>query len=188
MQTATKVLQGAGKLVLYLDFDGVLHHENVLWHPKKGPYLCAPSRYTLFQHAELLAELLEPFPDVQIVLSTAWVRSYGCANTAKRLPTALRKRVIGATFHSRMDESEFADTPRGLQVWRDVVRRNPQDWLALDDDHEDWPKWCLENYVQTHAHEGISDPPVLAKIRDKLANLGRGTEATNLRSAYEPDV
>ena len=52
----TKVLRGAGELVLYLDFDGVLHHENVLWHPNKGAYLCAPSRYTLFQHAELLAE------------------------------------------------------------------------------------------------------------------------------------
>ncbi len=27
--------KGAGALVLYLDFDGVLHHENVLWHPKR---------------------------------------------------------------------------------------------------------------------------------------------------------
>lgn len=29
---------GRGELILYLDFDGVLHHENVLWHPRKGPY------------------------------------------------------------------------------------------------------------------------------------------------------
>ncbi|MES2948743.1 MAG: HAD domain-containing protein [Pseudomonadota bacterium] len=167
-----RMLRGAGELVLYLDFDGVLHHENVLWHPKKGAYLCAPSRYTLFQHADLLAELLEPFPDVKIVLSTAWVRSYGCDHTAKRLPSALRKRVIGATFHSRMDESTFVGIARGQQIWRDVVRRNPKDWLALDDEHEGWPPWCLSHYVRTHMHEGISDPPVLAKIEEKLANLG----------------
>jgi hypothetical protein len=29
---------GEGALILYLDFDGVLHHENVLWHPRKGVY------------------------------------------------------------------------------------------------------------------------------------------------------
>lgn len=118
------------------------------------------------------AELLEPFPGVQIVLSTAWVCFYGCANTAKRLPTALRRRVVGATFHSRMDESVFAGMPRGQQVWRDVVRRDPKDWLALDDDHEDWPAWCLNNFVQTRIHEGISDLPVLTKIKEKLAKLG----------------
>lgn len=164
--------RGAGKRVLYLDFDGVLHHENVLWHPRKGAYLCAPSRYTLFQHAGLLAELLEPYPEVKIVLSTSWVRSYGCANTAKRLPDALRQRVIGATFHSRMDEALFVDTPRGVQVWRDVVRRNPKDWLALDDDPEGWPTWCLSNCIQTHEHEGIGDPAVLAMIEERLARLG----------------
>lgn len=168
----TRPPRGAGQLVLYLDFDGVLHHENVLWHPKKGAYLCAPAGYTLFQHADLLASLLEPHPTVKIVLSTAWVRSYGCANTAKRLPDGLRRRVIGATFHSHMDEPLFVDTPRGVQVWRDVVRRNPKDWLALDDDYTDWPTWCLNNYIQTHIHEGISDPLVLGKIKAKLAGLG----------------
>lgn len=168
----TKPPKGAGQLVLYLDFDGVLHHESVLWHPKRGAYLCAPLRYTLFQHADLLAGLLDPYPGVKIVLSTSWVRSYGCANTAKRLPDELRRRVIGATFHSQMDEPLFVDTPRGVQIWRDVVRRNPKDWLALDDEYTDWPKWCLSNYIQTHEHEGISDPAALKKLEEKLAKLG----------------
>lgn len=168
----TRPPKGAGQLALYLDFDGVLHHENVLWHPKKGAYLCAPPQYTLFQHADLLVSLMAPYPDIKIVLSTSWVRSYGCANTAKRLPIELRRRVIGATFHSQMDEPLFVDTPRGVQVWRDVVRRNPKDWLALDDDHADWPTWCLNNYIQTHEHEGIGDPAVLRRIKDKLATLG----------------
>jgi len=71
-----------------------------------------------------------------------------------------------------MDEPLFVDTPRGVQVWRDVVRRNPKDWLALDDDCMDWPTWCTDHYIQTHMHEGISDPPVLWKIKEKLAGLG----------------
>lgn len=168
----TRAPKGAGQLVLYLDYDGVLHHKNVLWHPKRGAYLSAPPQYKLFQHADLLVHLLEPYPSIKIVLSTSWVRSYGCANTAKRLPNELRRRVIGATFHSQMYEPLFVDSPRGMHIWRDVVRRNPKEWLALDDDHLDWPTWCLDKYIQTHEHEGISEPAVLAKIEQKLAKLG----------------
>jgi hypothetical protein len=31
----TKPLAGQGEPVLYLDFDGVLHNEDVLWHPSR---------------------------------------------------------------------------------------------------------------------------------------------------------
>jgi hypothetical protein len=199
-----KTPRGAGELIVYLDFDGVLHHENVLWHPKRGAYLCAPSKYTLFQHADLLVELLDPYPEVKIVLSTSWSRVYGCDKAAKRLPDSLRKRVVGATFHSRMYEAGFVDSPRGMQVWGDVIRRNPKDWLALDDDYLHWPKWCLDKFIRTHEHEGISDPRVHAEIVEKLAKLCMSNHANTdengvlamptshslgpLLSAYDPST
>jgi hypothetical protein len=161
--------RGRNDLLLYLDFDGVLHHENALWHPRRGVYLKAPQGYVLFQHAGLLEEILAPYPEVKIVLSTSWVRSYGCSKTANRLPPALRKRVIGATFHSQMYEQGFVDMPRGAQVSADVLRRKPRDWLALDDDYKNWPSWCLDKYVRTDEHEGISLPSVADEIRLKLA-------------------
>lgn len=164
-----KAPKGAGDLVVYLDFDGVLHHENCLWNRKTGPYLKAPPGYDLFQHAPLLEQLLDPYPQVKIVLSTSWVRSYGCTGAAKRLPEALRAKVIGATFHSRMNENEFISAPRGMQVWGDTLKRLPADWIALDDDYLHWPKWCLDKYVKTHEHEGISYPAVLAELQEKLA-------------------
>ena len=168
-------MRGAGELVLYLDFDGVLHHENVYISPSRGPYLDAPAGHVLFQHAELLERLLAPYPAVQIVLSTSWVRRYGCTKAAKNLRPALRSRVIGATFHSQMDKKQFSEAPRGMQVWSDVLRRKPRDWLALDDDWLHWPKWCLDKYVRTHEHEGISDPGVEQEIREKLARMARAS-------------
>lgn len=160
--------------MLYLDFDGVLHHENCLWHPKRGAYLCAPGRYTLFQHSALLEQLLEPYPQVQIVLSTSWVRRYGCHVTAKRLPPGLQARVIGATFHSRhMSNDEFMDMPRGQQVHEDVLRRRPRDWLALDDDAQGWPAEHSARFVQTHMYEGLSDPDVLVEFKLKLQAMCR---------------
>ena len=162
---------GRDQLILYLDFDGVLHHENVRWNSRVGAYLSAPEGYVLFQHAELLEELLKPYPEVRIVLSTSWVRVYGCTKAAKNLRPSLRARVVGATFHSQMNEELFTSMPRGKQVCADVERRKPRDWLALDDDYLHWPEWCLDKYIRTDEHEGISEPSVLAEFQQKLARM-----------------
>ena len=165
-------MKGAGQLVLYLDFDGVLHHENCLWHPRRGAYLVAPSRYVLFQHVPLLEQLLAPHPSVRIVLSTSWVLRYGFSATAKRLSPALQNRVIGATFHSRhMRADDFRNMPRGQQVTEDAMRRRPRDWLALDDNEEGWPPEHAQRHVHTHMYEGLSDAAVQAEFEQKLKEL-----------------
>lgn len=164
-------MKGTGELILYLDFDGVLHHENCLWHPKIGAYLSAPDGYVLFQHSELLDQLLAPYPQVQIVLSTSWVFRYGCSKTAKNLRPALRSLVIGATFNSNMRHHKFTALPGGLQVWSDVMKRQPRDWLAINDADEGWPEHSLRNYVRTHKQDGINDPAVLAEFQEKLGRM-----------------
>lgn len=165
-------MKGIGELLLYLDFDGVLHHENVLWHPMIGPYVSgAPDGYVLFQHAELLEQMLKPYPQVRIVLSTSWVRRYGRARSAKQLQPNLREKVVGATFRPNMDEQDFLSSSRGTQVWRDVEKRQPKGWLALDDDGAQWPEWCLGNLIKTHPHDGIGDGAVQAEFRQKLNQL-----------------
>jgi len=161
-------MKGTDKLIIYLDYDGVLHHENVRVSNKTGPFLLAPERYTLFQHAELLAALLEPYPEVQFVLSTSWAVRYGVTAAAKRLPDSLRARVVGGTYHTRhMHKIEFQEMHRGQQVVADVQRRQPRDWLALDDDEEGWGTHA-HHHVLTHMYEGISDPEVLATFKSKL--------------------
>jgi hypothetical protein len=167
--------RGRGSGFAFLDFDGVLHHQNCLWHPRKGAYLHAPQGYELFQHAELLADQLKPFPEVQIVLSTSWVLQYGLSGAAKRLPEALRARVIGGTFHSRhMQRQQFQyETPRGLQVYEDVMRRRPRDWIALDDCNEGWPPEARGHFIQTDETEGISAPEVLFEIKEKLLAMAQ---------------
>ena len=165
-----KTPRGYGKNVLYLDFDGVLHHDDVHYHPRRGAYLF-PQGYKLFEYAGLLDELLRPFPDLRIVLSTSWVRQYGCYGAAKRLPSGLRTRVVGATFHSRMDEHLFLQESRGMQVWRDTLRRKPRDWFALDDDQRDWPAWCQDRYVRTNEALGVSEPGAAVRIEAQLRRM-----------------
>ena len=62
-------------MILYLDFNGVLHHENVR-NFGKGPVMIE-SGHSLFEWSNRLNIALLPYPEVQIVLSTSWVRILG---------------------------------------------------------------------------------------------------------------
>ncbi|MPW18931.1 hypothetical protein GCT13_19015 [Paraburkholderia sp. CNPSo 3157] len=165
-----------GGHVLYLDFDGVAHPESVYLLHKHGPTLLNAPGHVLFEHCALLEEVLAPYSEVRIVLSTSWVRRYrgSVRRLSRRLPPALRARVVGATYHSKMDQHEFAAAPRGMQVWGDVLRRKPQKWLALDDDWLHWPAWCRENLIRTDPVLGISEPSVLAELKEKLLAMHGG--------------
>jgi hypothetical protein len=160
--------------ILYLDFDGVLHPEPVHWTPRRGPFLNAAltaAGHTLFEHASMLHALLAPYPDVRIVLSTTWAVHYSCAKAAARLPKELRERVIGATFHSAMDEDAFRALERGQQVLGDVARRRPAMWLAIDDDPQGWRSAGQDHVVISDGTLGISEPQVMAALTLKLTRF-----------------
>jgi len=157
--------------ILYLDYDGVLHDDAVYWSPKQGIFINTPGR-TLFEWMPILEELLFPYPDVKIVLSTSWVRVKSFRFAKEHLSPSLQARVVGATYHHReMRRHEFEYLPRGVQVWEDVVRRKPTAWFALDNDEFGWPEWCRGNLVKTEDHLGLSDESVQEEIRNLLKRL-----------------
>lgn len=154
--------------VCVLDFDGVLHDDAVFCSPDRGMYLETPGR-VLFEWMPILEELLEPFPDLGIVLSTSWVRAKGLDYATSRLSPSLRSRVVGATFDNRLiQKGEFDLMPRGLQVWQDIERRAPAAWFAIDNDARGWPEHCLERVVFTQDRLGLSDVQVQDAIRTIL--------------------
>lgn len=162
--------RGQGERILYLDYDGVLHHENVLWRAGRGIF-AGPPGFVLFEHAPLLERLLEPFPSVRIVLSTSWVRVIRYSRAVERLPRGLQERVIGATFHSEMNEEVFTWKPRGQQVLEDAARREPKDWLALDDTDEGWPAEVRNRVLITDESLGIATPGMADRITAALKRM-----------------
>lgn len=164
----------AGDLVIYVDFDGVLHDDAVYWSKKEGIHIRTPGR-TLFEWSHVLERLLAPYPMVRIVLSTSWVRVKNFEYAKKQLPASLRDRVIGATFHRReMRKWEFDNMPRGAQIVADVRRRRPKHWLAVDNDDQGWPVDYRDHLVKTQDRLGLSDPKVQLEIQTRLAQLVRG--------------
>jgi hypothetical protein len=161
----------ASFILCYLDFDGVLHDDEVYFDPRRGVYLDMPGR-TLFEWAHILEELLMPYPEVKIVLSTSWVRMKSFYFAKSYLPLALQERVIGATYHHReMIDSIYDQMSRGHQVWSDVLRRKALRWFALDNDDSGWPKQCRGDLILTDDRMGLSDPAVQQQIRVRLAEL-----------------
>jgi hypothetical protein len=157
--------------VCYCDYDGVAHDDEVYWSPKKGIHMRTPGR-TLFEWLPVLEELLAPYPDVKIVLSTSWVRvkSFGFAKS--QLTPALHSRVIGATFHSReTNKFVFDRMSRGMQICADVERRMPARWFAIDNDDYGWPTWCRDRLIKTEDRLGLSELAVQDQIRKMLAAL-----------------
>jgi hypothetical protein len=157
--------------ICYLDYDAVLHDGNVLRNRIKGMHIKTPGR-TFFEWMPILDELLAPYPDLKIVLSTTWVRELGFNEAKHELSASLKDRVIGATFlHPNIVKAEFDTLPRGMQIWGDVQRRKPTHWFALDDDAFGWPARYRENLIQTSEQAGLSDLAVQERVRQKLVDI-----------------
>jgi hypothetical protein len=164
-------------VILFLDYDGVLHPDSAFL-VKGRPTLKAEGE--LFMWAPLLVEALADFPEVQIVLSTSWVRELSFSRARRWLPEALRTRVVGSTWHSAMSFKH--DGFRSLSTWWDEATRYQQikryasragltDWVAIDDQPEGWGADDLDKLVHTRSETGLSDPVVLALLEARLEVL-----------------
>ena len=155
-------------MILFLDYDGVLHPDEV-YLIKKRPLL--RTNGALCMHAGLLADALVTRPDIKIVLSTSWVPSLGFDRAKSYLPQELQDRVIGATRHSKngLTKNNWFLLSRHYQISTYVNRHHLTDWLAIDDNDLGWPDAQRHHLIHcANPATGISDPTVLAEIREKL--------------------
>jgi len=171
------------EVLLYVDFDGVLHHEAVLWHHRRGIYMSqkeAAGR-VLFEWVGFLESIALEFPHVGLVLSSTWCVRPGFGKALKFLPRTLAARFIGGTFHRRHHGADewtlqaFRTTPRWKQILGDVERRQPRAWLALDDDVEDWPDHLRENLIACDGSTGLSSFSVREELEKKLRSFASST-------------
>ena len=158
--------------ILYLDYDGCLHSEDVRIF-KRRPVIFENNTIStrpLFEHLKLLEQLLQPYPELRIVLSTSWVRHLGFSYAKEQLTPALQARVIGATWHTHMRQENagaecFDQLSRFQAICADATRRRNNCWLALDDNLEGWPDAWLHKVVAPN------DPILALGQQDKADEL-----------------
>lgn len=164
--------------ILYLDFDGVLHPADVRV-TKAEPMRPRvyengkPTEHELFEHALLLEDILRPFPDICISLSTSWVRMLGFEFALQQLPQGLRSLVVGTIWQGFL--LRLPPPTRHDAITTDVQERGVQRWIALDDDVEDWPDDRRHLVVApTNTWLGLAQPGVAEELAEALDLLCRG--------------
>lgn len=169
-------------MIIFLDFDGVLHPDAVYCPVNKPLELRAAG--TLMMHAPILEEILyehDPHGYIRIILSTSWVRFLGFSKTLKKMTPQLRSLVDGATWHSAMAKPDgrpysrgvdpFNWMPRWQQIEWYVDRHAVQHWIAIDDLHsggEIWPEDLREHLVLTDGTKGLGCQHVQDELKRKL--------------------
>lgn len=163
-------------LIIFLDFDGVLHPDSV-YRPRNKP-LALHGLGELFMHAHILEEALNSYPEAKIILSTSWVRTLGYQRTLKKMPQKLKDRVIGSTWHKEMRQDSYDPfdwLSRYEQIEWHVKRNGVNKWLAIDDLHsgtEDWPVEHLSRLVLTEESKGLGCQVAQADLKAKLMEMG----------------
>lgn len=171
---------------LFLDYDGVLHPSFVYQHPRTfQPFLdelLVKEGHTLFEHASLLERILDECGvPVKIVLSTSWVRQLQFNKARRYLTVGLKRRVVGATWHSSMTNSlgtldsdplgkPFTSINRFEQIHSHCLRNHikPSEWLAIDDDFFGWDERFRENLIQTDEILGLGKIETQEELIQKL--------------------
>lgn len=157
--------------ILFLGYNGCLHPDGVR-HVNGEPVLHVDG-HALFEHADLLAELLEPYPDVQIVLTTTWARIYGLEGAKAFLPAALRNRVVGTTYEFAGDMLDWAELSEFDKVMRYVEGHRIRAWLALSCDKYYWPEAFRKNRVWVYKRVGLGEDRARVELAEKLKQLHR---------------
>lgn len=158
-------------MLLFLDYDGVLHPDDVFLRNDGRIELRANGH--LFIWASLLGEITNDL-DVQIVLSTSWVRNLGFRSARRALPEPLSARVVGATWHSAMAWNgpghilwDSQTRYEQIQSYLDRLSSEPL-WLAVDDDEAGWPEQKREHLIRTDSRVRLSDPAIARELRERL--------------------
>lgn len=175
--------------VLFLPYDGCLHAEGVRHTQKEAEH--HGERHSLFEYAGVLATLLEPYPEVRIVLSTPWSRIHGLEQATAFLPAGLRSRVIGTTHEFCGDFVEWAGLTEFDQIMRYVGGHGVRHWLALSCDRYYWPEAFQKNRIWLSSRVGLGDDRAQIELANKLKQLRhelQSLSAIHINSGRDADV
>ncbi|MFL9886174.1 HAD domain-containing protein [Paraburkholderia agricolaris] len=161
---------------LFVDYDGTLHAGHALIDT--AGQITLDSGRALFEFVPLLVEMLEPYPSVEIVLTTSWLATLPEDKVISYLPAKLARRVVGTTQGRKARFSYLRDgTGRTDIITCYAFGKRLKHWLAIDDSvhgaHRfgSEPGELVRNFVLLDSTRGISDEGAQQRIRDWLVEV-----------------
>lgn len=165
---------------LFVDYDGTLHSGHAVLDAEGQVSLSLVSGRSLFEYGSLLVEILEPYPSVQIVLTTSWLQTLRTENVISHLPPELARRVVDTTRDIMPRLSHIlGGSERTYIIVSYACGHSLKDWLAIDDSvygayhFGREPGELVQNFVLLDSARGISDEAALQRIRKWLVDVHR---------------
>lgn len=147
-------------LVLFTDFDGVLHAAD---EPALDGAGHLRANTNLFVWLPILVDILQPYPEVQIVVSSDWRRLLDDDNL-RRVLGPLGARFVGVV--------ETWAASRADEILTEARRRSLTHWLAIDDH----PSVAIASrrdarFIACAPDTGLSAVEIQAALRARLATI-----------------
>ena len=148
-------------MIISIDFDGVLHSDEAQDAVANiDDASTAQLREAgLFAHAELLARLLSPHPNVKLIVHSAW-RITSSLERLREVLGPLGPRVVGATQPSLDREQSIMEWLRRNGLGEDAV-------VVLDDQPELFDR-LRSRLVVCDRLRGLADPIVQENLCARL--------------------
>jgi hypothetical protein len=150
-------------VVLFLDYDGVLHP--VGGSASFPPGASRPGRY--LARLPLLESLLREsgLERIGVVVSSTWRVAYKLAQLRGQFAPDLRQRMIGVTPQLERFKTRHARHEE-IAAW---LAGHPEvrAWVAVDDDLHGFPEQARAQLVATDAQTGLS-PRDIDLLRERL--------------------
>jgi hypothetical protein len=154
-------------MLLFLDFDGVLH-----------PALDAT--VPTFCHLPLLESVLRDAPHVRVVIASTWREGFALDELRALFSTDIAARVVGAT-PSLPGSSRHAE----VMAYLERHATHATTWLALDDSQVEFPRGC-PYLVACDGRTGLT-PAVAQELARRLAEGSGHTRLSDI-ALTEPDL
>jgi hypothetical protein len=147
----------AGRRVLFLDFDGVLHPgPSLLGHGEEQPLIATKH----FGWLPALLRTLAPFPDVKVVVHSTWRLNYD-EDELREILSDLGGRYLGATPVGE----RYASILQWLEANPDVTS-----YRIVDDEPDEFPQPLPEELIVCDPTLGVTGLEVAAALRAWLSS------------------
>jgi hypothetical protein len=155
-------------LDLYLNFDGVLHPDQVLYVEGCVPSLTAVGSKAL-EHANILVKILGERENINIVLNTWWTFYIGVAACMELLPNALASRVTASILEGA---SSYPTRPARLnEAARHILSCRERASIILDHANAVYSSEFLPKLLLVHPLEGLGNRAAQRSLERRIKLL-----------------
>lgn len=135
-------------MILFLDFDGVLHPEGDDHIVNDGTDFCLLPR---------LEALPREFPHVRIVISSSWREQLHYETLLKPFSNDIRARILGAKPHSGFGlPPPYRQREGEILAWLQIQDATDVPWVALDDAYWQF-EYCKDHLVVCDPFTGFDE-------------------------------